>query len=68
MMLHIEGADNYQFMAKSTVPVAEGEKVFMDIEPENIHIMKKSGIETLTMQKHRFLHDPNATKEDAPDE
>ena len=68
MMLHIEGADNYQFMAKSTVPVFEGEHVFVDIEPENIHIMKKSGIETMTVQKHRFLHDPNATREDAPDE
>lgn len=64
MMLHIEGAGNYQFMAKSTIPVLEGEEVFMDIEPENIHIMKKSDIETITVQKHRFLHDPNATKED----
>ena len=68
MMLHIEGAGNYKFMAKSTVPVYEGENVYLDIEPENIHIMKKSGIETLSMQKHRFLHDPDATKEDAPDE
>lgn len=68
IMLHIEGAGDYQFMAKSTIPAAEGSDVLVDIDPENIHVMKKSGMETISMQKHRFLHDPNASREDAPDE
>ncbi|MDD7408683.1 MAG: ABC transporter ATP-binding protein [Anaerovoracaceae bacterium] len=68
IMLEVEGAGNYQFMAKSTIPTEPGSEVLIDIDPENIQIMKKSNIETLTMQKHRFLHDPNKSREDAPDE
>ena len=68
IMIDVEGAVSYQFMAKSTIPEDPGREIFIDIDPENIHIMKKSSIETITMQKHRFMHDPNKNRKDAPDE
>ncbi|MGI6205087.1 MAG: ABC transporter ATP-binding protein [Anaerovoracaceae bacterium] len=68
IMIGVDGAGDYHFMAKSTLPAEKGREIFIDIDPDNIHIMKKSNIETITMQKHRFLHDPNMKKEDAPDE
>ncbi|MDD6255785.1 MAG: ABC transporter ATP-binding protein [Eubacteriales bacterium] len=68
IMIDVEGAGSYQFMAKSTIPEDPGREILIDIDPENIHIMKKSSIETITMQKHRFMHDPNKNRKDAPDE
>ncbi len=68
MMVETENTEGYEFMAKSTVPAEVGSELFIDIEPENIHIMKKSGIDTVSDIQYRIEHDPTAISEEEPDE
>ncbi len=69
MMLEIENAPDLDFMAKSTIPEEIGTLMYIDIDPENIHIMKKSEIETVSDIEYRLEHDPDAgIEEDYADE
>lgn len=68
MMLEIENAPELEFMAKSTIPEAVGTLMYIDIDPENIHIMKKSEIETVSEIEYRLEHDPDAVPEEGADE
>ena len=68
MMLEIENAPDLEFMAKSTIPEAVGTLMYIDIDPENIHIMKKSEIETVSEIEYRLEHDPDAVPEEGSDE
>lgn len=61
MIIETEGFD---FMAHSTVAEKIGAEMYIDVDPENIHIMKKSDIETMTEIEYRLEHDPAATEED----
>lgn len=68
MMLEIENAPDLEFMAKSTIPEAVGTMMYIDIDPENIHIMQKSEIETVSEMEYRLEHDPAAAAEEDEDE
>ena len=68
MMLEIENAPDLEFMAKSTIPEDVGTLMYIDIDPENIHIMKKSEIETVSEMEYRLEHDPDAVPEEGADE
>ncbi len=57
-------ARGFDFMAHSTVAEKIGEEMYIDVDPENIHIMKKSDIETMKEIEYRLEHDPTATEED----
>ncbi len=54
----------FVFMAHSTVAEVIGAEMYLDVEPDNIHIMKKSSIETMTEMEYRLEHDPAAGEED----
>lgn len=69
MMLEIENDPDLEFMAKSTIPEEIGTIMYIDIDPDNIHIMKKSEIETISDIEYRLEHDPDAIiKEELIDE
>ena len=63
----IEVADghggSFTFMAHSTIAEQIGMEMYLDVDPDNIHIMKKSSIETMTELEHRLENDPSATEE-----
>lgn len=61
MMIETRG---FVFMAHSTVAEVIGAEMYIDVEPDNIHIMKKSNIETMTEMEYRLEHDPAAGEED----
>ena len=50
-------------MAHSTIAEQIGMEMYLDVDPDNIHIMKKSSIETMTALERRLENDPDATAE-----
>ena len=61
MLIETEG---FTFMANSTVACEVGSEKYLDVDPDNIHIMKKSSIETVTELEHRRESDPSASAEE----
>ena len=61
MLIETEG---FTFMANSTVACEVGSEKYLDIDPDNIHIMKKSSIETVTELEHRRELDPSEPEEE----
>lgn len=59
---------SFTFMAHSTIAENIGAEMYIDVDPDNIHIMKKSDIETMTEMEYRLEHDPAAVEEDAEEE
>lgn len=59
---------NFTFMAHSTIAENIGAEMYLDVDPDNIHIMKKSSIETMTAMEYRLEHDPTALEEAEEDE
>ena len=59
---------SFTFMAHSTIAENIGEEMYLDVDPDNIHIMKKSSIETMTAMEYRLEHDPTALEEAEEDE
>lgn len=59
---------SFTFMAHSTIAENIGAEMYIDVDPDNIHIMKKSDIETMTEMEYRLEHDPTAVEEDAEEE
>jgi len=59
---------SFTFMAHSTIAENIGAEMYLDVDPDNIHIMKKSSIETMTAMKYRLEHDPTALEEAEEDE
>lgn len=58
----------FTFMAHSTIAENVGAEMYIDVDPDNIHIMKKSNIETMTEMEYRLEHDPTAIEEEAEEE
>lgn len=54
----------FTFMVNSTVACEVGSEKYLDVDPDNIHIMKKSSIETVTELEHRRESDPSASVEE----
>lgn len=54
----------FTFMVNSTVACEVGSEKYLDVDPDNIHIMKKSSIETVTELEHRRESDPSASAEE----
>ena len=64
-----DGKDgSFTFMAHSTIAENIGAEMYLDVDPDNIHIMKKSSIETMTAMEYRLEHDPAALEEAEEDE
>ena len=59
---------SFTFMAHSTIAENIGAEMYLDVDPDNIHIMKKSSIETMTAMEYRLEHDPAALEEAEEDE
>lgn len=59
---------SFTFMAHSTIAENIGAEMYLDVDPDNIHIMKKSSIETMTAMEYRLEHDPTALDEAEEDE
>jgi spermidine/putrescine transport system ATP-binding protein len=59
----IEVPGGFTFMAHSTIAENIGAEMYIDVDPDNIHIMKKSSIETMTELEYRLEHDPVAVEE-----
>ena len=59
---------SFTFMAHSTIAENIGAEMYLDVDPDNIHIMKKSSIETMTAMEYRLEHDPTALEEAEEDE
>ena len=59
---------SFTFMAHSTIAENIGAEMYLDVDPDNIHIMKKSSIETMTAMEYRLEHDPTAIEEAEEDE
>ena len=59
---------SFTFMAHSTIAENIGAEMYLDVDPDNIHIMKKSSIETITAMEYRLEHDPTALEEAEEDE
>lgn len=55
---------DFDFIAHSTVAEKVGAFMYLDVEPDNIHIMKKSSIETMTEIEYRLEHDPDVTEDE----
>ena len=55
---------NFDFIAHSTVAEKVGATMLLDVEPDNIHIMKKSSMETMTEIEYRLEHDPDAVEDE----
>lgn len=58
------GADGFTFMVHSTVACEVGSEKCLDVDPENIHIMKKSDIATVTELEHQREQDPSDPDEE----
>ena len=59
---------SFTFMAHSTIAENIGAEMYLDVDPDKIHIMKKSSIETMTAMEYRLEHDPTALEEAEEDE
>ncbi len=59
---------SFTFMAHSTIAENIGAEMYLDVDPDNIHIMKKSSIETMTAMEYRLEHDPTAVEETEEEE
>lgn len=59
---------SFTFIAHSTIAENIGAEMYLDVDPDNIHIMKKSSIETMTAMEYRLEHDPTALEEAEEDE
>ena len=59
---------SFTFMAHSTIAENIGAEMYLDVDPDNIHIRKKSSIETMTAMEYRLEHDPTALEEAEEDE
>ena len=57
-------AAGFSFIAHSTIAEVIGATMYLDVDPDNIHIMRKSSIETMTELEYRLEHDPSATEEE----
>ena len=55
---------DFDFIAHSTIAEKVGAAMYLDVEPDNIHIMKKSSMETMTEIEYRLEHDPDAVEEE----
>ena len=55
---------DFDFIAHSTIAEKVGASMYLDVEPDNIHIMKKSSMETMTEIEYRHEHDPDAVEEE----
>lgn len=55
---------DFDFIAHSTIAEKVGASMYLDVEPDNIHIMKKSSMETMTEIEYRLEHDPDAVEEE----
>lgn len=61
MLVETEG---FTFMVHSTVACPVGSDKYIDVDPDNIHIMKKSDIATVTQLEHMREQDPSEPEED----
>lgn len=61
MVIETSGFD---FIAHSTIAETIGAEMYLDLDPDNIHIMKKSAMETMTEIEYRLEHDPEASEEE----
>ena len=61
MLVETEG---FTFMVHSTVACPVGADKYLDVDPDNIHIMKKSDIATVTELEHMREQDPTDPEEE----
>ena len=61
MLVEREG---FTFMVHSTVACPVGADKYLDVDPDNIHIMKKSDIATVTELEHMREQDPTDPEEE----
>ena len=61
MLVETEG---FIFMVHSTVACPVGADKYLDVDPDNIHIMKKSDIATVTELEHMREQDPTDPEEE----
>ena len=61
MLVETEG---FTFMVHSTVACHVGADKYLDVDPDNIHIMKKSDIATVTELEHMREQDPTDPEEE----
>ena len=61
MLVETEG---FTFMVHSTVACPVGADKYLDVDPDNIHIMKKSDIATVTELEHMREQDPTDPDEE----
>ena len=61
MLVETEG---FTFMVHSTVAYPVGADKYLDVDPDNIHIMKKSDIATVTELEHMREQDPTDPEEE----
>ncbi len=59
--------ENFTFMVHSTVGCPIGSEKYIDVDPDNIHIMKKSDIATATELEYEREHNPDAEQEEEGD-
>lgn len=59
--------ENFTFMVHSTVGCEIGAEKYIDVDPDNIHIMKKSDIATATELEYEREHNPDAAEEEESD-
>ena len=57
-------AGDFTFMAHSTLACEVGSEKYLDVDPDNIHIMKKSDIATVTELEHMREQDPEGPEEE----
>ena len=56
--------EDFTFMVHSTVACPVGADKYLDVDPDNIHIMKKSDIATVTELEHMREQDPTDPEEE----
>lgn len=62
MLVDMEG---FTFMVHSTVACPVGADKYLDVDPDNIHIMKKSDIATVTELEHQREQDTSEEEEES---
>ena len=62
MLVETEG---FTFMVHSTVACPVGADKYLDVDPDNIHIMKKSDIATVTELEHQREQDTSEEEEES---
>ncbi len=62
MLVEMEG---FTFMVHSTVACPVGADKYLDVDPDNIHIMKKSDIATVTELEHQREQDTSEEEEES---